>query len=392
MKIYLKAATGAIVSRWMLALFYAFTFMCTAIFSNYMPIYLSQLGFQQTDIGILLSVATIISILGQPLWGYFTDRSRCKNNVLFLLLVGSGSSLMFVPLFHNLLYLCTTIAVFSFFQSSINPMSDVIAFEYAHKTSAKYGMIRLSGTVGYALMALIAGIVLNRHINNMFPLYFLLNFLALLMLLWVPRIEGHQKNDAHFHPWMVLRDKKLVLYIVTAFVFLTTSNFYATFYGIYFTKLGGSSTLLGCSFFIGAMSELPFLLFSHRILKKINIEYLLIFAGSAAALRWLLIGITRSIPILIGLQLMHGMIYIIIMVSISYYISLTVTPELQASGQAINALVCGGAAKIAGSLIGGYLSDLFSIRAGFFFCSGLALVAVAAFTVIRGFRNKAPLN
>jgi MFS transporter, PPP family, 3-phenylpropionic acid transporter len=357
-------------------LLYAFSYMCNAAYSIYIPVYLNSVGYSKTNIGILLSLAPIIAIIAQPLWGTLSDRAKHKNTILIILILGSSFSILLYKLSINFFYLSLIISCFTLFQSSINPLSDAIALEYTSKTKWKFGHIRLAGTIGYSLMSVAAGILLMKNINRIFVLYFIAGLLALIAALYLPKIRGHQSMGKKLVFWSLFKDKTLILYLSFALIVQITLGYYYTFFSIYYQQLGASKTLIGWSNFIAAMSETPFLLFSHIVLKKIKTPHVLIIAGSAAALRWLLLGLTANPFSILVFQLLHGFINIVITVSLAMYINEFVPDVLKASGQALNGLVCTGIARILGSLLGGYFSDVFGMKNMFLYNSALVFITV----------------
>lgn len=356
--------------------------MCNAVYSIYIPVYLNSAGYSKTSIGVLLSLAPIMAILAQPIWGTFSDRAKYKNTVLMILILGSSFTILFYRFSINFLYLSLIISCFTLFQTSINPMSDAIALEYTSKTKWKFGHIRLAGTVGYSIMSVTAGVLLTKNINRMFIIYFIAGLLTFLTVLFLPKTEGHQSKGTKLAFWSLFKDKRLVLFLSFALVIQITLGYYYTFFSIYYQQLGATKTMIGWSNFIAAMSETPFLLFSHVILKKIETQQALVIAGSAAAVRWLLLGVTVSPFIILGFQLLHGLINIVVTVSLAMYINEYVPKELKSSGQALNGLVCTGIARILGSLMGGYFSDVFGIKNMFLYNSAITFIAVLIFIIL----------
>jgi MFS transporter, PPP family, 3-phenylpropionic acid transporter len=368
-------------------LLYAFSYMCNAAYSIYIPVYLNSVGYSKTNIGILLSLAPIIAIIAQPLWGTLSDRAKHKNTILIILILGSSFSILLYKLSINFFYLSLIISCFTLFQTSINPLSDAIALEYTSKTKWKFGHIRLAGTIGYSLMSVAAGILLMKNINRIFLLYFIAGLLAFIATLYLPKIRGHQSMGKKLVFWSLFKDKTLILYLSFALIIQITLGYYYTFFSIYYQLLGASKTLIGWSNFIAAMSETPFLLFSHIVLKKIRTPHVLIIAGCAAALRWLLLGLTVNPFSILVFQLLHGFINIVITVSLAMYINEFVPDELKASGQALNGLVCTGIARILGSLLGGYFSDVFGIKNMFLYNSVLVFITVLILILYKRYKK-----
>jgi MFS transporter, PPP family, 3-phenylpropionic acid transporter len=362
-------------------LLYAFSYACNAAYSIYMPVYLNSVGYSKTNIGVLLSLAPVVAIMGQPIWGTLSDRSSSKNRILITLIVGSTFSILFYRLSINFFYLSFIITLFTFFQTSINSMSDAIALEYTSDTRIKFGHIRLSGTIGYSIMSVLAGTLLMTNISRMFTLYFVAGLLTLCVALFLPKVKGHQSKGKRLQFWSLLNNRQLLLYMAFALIIQTTLGYYYTFFSIYFQQLGATKSLVGWGNFVSAMSELPFLLFAHILLKKFKTSHALTLAGSAAALRWLLLGTVVNTNIILLMQILHGMSNIVVTFSLATYINKTVPKELKASGQAISGLVCAGISRVIGSLLGGYLSDAFGIKNMFIYNSILVFAAVIVFNL-----------
>ena len=363
-------------------LLYGFSYMCNAVYGTFIPVYLSFIGYSKTNIGILLSLAPIVAILAQPLWGTLSDRAKVKNTILKILIAGSALSVLFYRLSTNFFYLSFIITCFTFFQTSINPMSDAITLEYTTIAKWKFGHIRLAGTIGYSSMAALAGTLLMGSIYKIFNIYFILSVLTFGTVFLLPKIKGHQFQGKKFAIWSLFREKKLLIYMVFSLIIQITIGFYNTFFAIYYQQLGASNALIGWAAFISGISEIPFLLWAHVLLKKIKTHHALLFAGSLASIRWFLLGIVKIPYLVLILQSMHGLIYIVITVSLVTYINESVPKELRASGQALNGIFGMGIARVIGSLFGGYLSDAFGIRRMFLYNSIFTLAAVIIFGAI----------
>lgn len=363
-------------------LLYAFTYMCNAVYGTFVPVYLDHIGYNKTDIGSLLALAPFIAILAQPLWGMAGDRAKTKNTILRILILGSAICIALYSLSTAFYYLAAVIAFFTFFQSSINPMSDAITLEYITTTKWKFGHIRMAGTIGYAIMSIIAGTLAKKNINVIFILYFILAIFALTATVPLPKVKGHQSEGKKVSLLKLFKHKQLVIFMTLNLIVQITLGFYNTFFSIYFRGMGADNFLLGVAMFISAGSEIPFLLFAHHVFKKIKIHYVLLFAAFAAAVRWLLLASITNPLVVLPFQLMHGMIFIVISVSMATYINQEVPKELKASGQAINGLIGMGIARIIGSLLGGYLSDVFGIKLVFVYNSIFAFAAVVIFGLL----------
>ena len=358
---------------------YAFTYACNAVYNTFVPVYLKNTGFSQSLIGTLLAMGPFVAVIAQPLWGMASDRAKTKNQVLKLLIAGSAVAIILFPLSTNFYYIFALIAIFTFFQTSINPISDTITLECLENTRWKFGPIRLAGTLGFALTSIITGTVANLNINNIFILYFAVAAVAFLTTLKLPSVKGHQSGGTRVALWEMFKNRELVLLLCFNMVIFTTLGYYYSFFPIYYRQMGADNMLLGISAFVSAISELPFLLLANKILEKFGIKFTLICSAAVMGIRWLLLFLASGIYVIPFINALHGFSFIVFSYCFITYINKEVPKELRASGQTMNVLVGMGIARIIGSIAGGVLSDAIGVKRIFLYNSILNFLAIAIF-------------
>jgi PPP family 3-phenylpropionic acid transporter len=242
--------------------------------------------------------------------------------------------------------------------------------------------VRLGGTVGFAVMSLAFGFVAGAHIGSMFAVYAATMVAALLLLQRFPRVAGQAAVVRGKRFVELLRNRKLVLYLGMNFLVQITLGYYYAFFPIYFKEQGGDSALLGWSMVISSLSELPFLLWSGWIFKRVSIPALLLIAALAAAVRWLLFAVIAQPVWMLPVQVLHGAIFIVLTVTLATFINREVPAEWKASGQTLNGLLNLGAARIIGSFVGGIASTAFGMRQVFLYNSVVAFACFVIFGAI----------
>lgn len=362
--------------------FYSLIFMSLAVFGIFMPIYLNNLGYNNTEIGTLLSLGSFVALFAQPLWGVASDRSKTKNDVLKTLLLLSSLTILLFRISGNFYYIFAVMAIYSFFQSPIIPVSDAITLEYMVATRWKYGPIRLAGTFGYAGIAVLAGLFINKDINSIFYLCFAIGFITFLTAFKMPRIKGHQSTGHKLSIFELFKNRELMLLMGFSVAVQATLSFYNAFFSIYYKDMGADNTILGWAVFIAAVSEIFFLLFGDRVIARYGIKLTLFGAAFVAVVRWALLGVVNNIYIVLVLQVLHGFIFIVLAYSMATYINREVPRELKASGQTLNAVIGLGFARIIGSIGGGMLSDRVGIRQVFLWGSLTIVVSICVFAAI----------
>lgn len=368
-------------------LLYAVTYMTNAVYNTFIPVYLNHAGFTQTATGTLLALGPLVAVLANPFWGLASDRSVTKNKILKILILGSAIVILTFKISSSFLFILAAIALFTFFQSSVNPLSDAITLEYIEVTRWKFGPIRLAGTLGFAIMSVLAGKILNQDIERMFILYFCVAILAFFVVFRLPPIKGHQSGGRQVSILKLFANRELIILVFFNFVIQITLGFYYSFFPIYYKHMGADSSLLGLAMFITSISEIPFLLFADKILDKLGIKICLIISALVMALRWMLLHYITDIHAILAVNATHGFSFIVFTFCLATFISMNVPKELRASGQTVNALLCLGLARIIGSVLGGIFSDAFGIKQIFLYTSFVNIAAVIVFGIIF-FMNK----
>ncbi|HHW31399.1 MAG TPA: MFS transporter [Clostridiaceae bacterium] len=356
-------------------LMYAIYFGGSAAFSPYIPLYLKEIGLTQVLIGILFAIGPLVAMLSQPVWGIVGDRSKSKNRVLLILLAGAAVSIIIFPVSTAVWYVFFAYIMFTFFNSSINPLIDTIALEGIEKTKWKFGPIRMGGVYGYSLVAILSGIVLKNNLSWMFLIYAIILMLNFAMVFKLPVVEGHQHGDKKVSLWVLLKNKRLVLMLAFGLIIQSTLGFYFSFFSIYFEELGGDSALLGWAMSVSALAEIPFLMFADKIVNKLGIIKTMTLASIVTSARWVVFFFLNSAMQAVFVNLLHGFTYIVVIYCMAIYINENVQKELRASGQALNGVVTVGISRIIGSVIGGYFSDIVGLREMFLYCSVFGFIA-----------------
>ncbi|MEA4890448.1 MAG: MFS transporter [Clostridiaceae bacterium] len=369
-------------------LLYAVIYMANAVYNTFIPVYLNDIGFNKTLTGAILAIGPLIAVATQPVWGLWGDRASSKNLILKIMLLGTAGVILLIPLSGHYYYLIAIIALFTFFQASITPLSDAITLEYLETSRWQYGPIRMAGTLGFAVMSVIAGRVAEWKITMIFPLYSLIALFGFLSVFRLPVIHGHQKDGNRKMPWSLLKNKPVMLLIAFNFVIQITFGFYYSFFPIHFSQMGASSTLLGIAMLITSGSEIPFLLLADKIIDRLGIPLTLVLSSLIISTRWLMLHFVSNLTVIMLVNASHGLSFIVFAYCLAVFINKNVPDELKASGQTLNAVLCMGIARLLGSMLGGLFSDKVGIRQMFLYTSLLGFAAACIFGTIFWVMNR----
>jgi PPP family 3-phenylpropionic acid transporter len=367
---------------WIFVSFYAISYMAYAISNTFFPIYYKQLGYSGSSLGLLLSVGPFVALLSQPFWGIMADRASSKNLILQIICAVSTVSIFLLVADSRFYFLSLSFAMFSFFYYPLFALGDTITLEYLKNTGWHFGPIRLAGTFGFAVMAIIAGKLASRNITNIFFLFSACTAVSFLLARKLPVIRGHQHGRQKISILALLKNREFMFLSVFFLAVMSSMGFYYSFYPVYYEQLGAGRTLVGVSMFVSAVSETPFLLFSSRISRKFHAKYILLGSAAVICLRWLLIYLVPSPYALLPLMLLHGTTFIVMSYAMATYVNNNIPAVLKASGQAVNWIISLGLSRIAGSILGGILVDKYGIRQVFLFNSLFVAVLIAIYGTV----------
>jgi PPP family 3-phenylpropionic acid transporter len=377
---------------------YALCYMPMALYGTFMPVFLSSKGFGQAAIGAMMSVSPFVALVAQPVWGVIADRARSRNRVLKILLAGSGLVILLYLLCQSFAAFFAVTVVFLFFQMSVSPIQDAITLQHLEQTNGRFGPIRVAGTIGYAALAAVGGLILERDLRLQFPITALLYLGALACVFGIPASRAQPSRaepsrTARPRMTALLADRELLLILAFATIIASTTFYYFVFYPVYFLELGGSRTLLGWSTLIATIPEIGVLFVADRLVRRVKIQWIVCGVGALTALRWLLFSLVQDPLLLLPVQAIHGLTFVLMLFSVAWHVSSVVRPELKASGQALNGFLVSGAGRILGGLLGGFVGERIGMRSMFLANAVVALAAVAVFGtvyLVRGTRKKPP--
>lgn len=374
--------TGS-VPYWKLSSFYFFYFASLGVLIPYWSLYLKSLGFSSFIIGALVAILPATKLVAPYIWGWLADHTRRS---MFIIRVASILALLsFTLVFVSQQYgwLILVMLLFSFFWNAVLPQFEAMTLNHLGNNSHHYSMIRLWGSLGFIVIAVLTGDLLQRFSADIIPIIVLITFAAIaLSSLLVPE-KLNTPHTEHTPIWPVIKQPKVMAFLVVCFLMLCSHGPYYTFYTIYLEDLGYSSHVIGVLWAVGVLAEVIIFLFMHRLLPMFGARVLLIVTLLLTMLRWLIIGFfADNLSMLFFAQLIHafsfGVFHAVgILLVHDYFIG-----SHQGRGQALYSSISFGAGVAVGSFISGIFWDQLGAEFLFTFasiCSLLALVIVWRF-------------
>ena len=360
-------------------LLFNFVFFMLDTTASYFQIYLSDIGLTKTMIGTVTGTASLVALVFQPIFGAAADASKSKTHILQLLLLITGVLYPVLLLNNSMFYILivyTVFVVFRRFQPSLNTAMSV---EYSEISGKPYGPIRMMGAVGYALMMMLISRIAGSENGIPKTLFSIIAALNVLILFFVPRMEGHNTKASgnKVSPVALIRCRPVMTLILFQILLSISNGFGNSYFSLYFTQdIGGSNTLYGTMLSVSAFIEIPFLFLADRLIRKLGTRRMLMVLGMITACRWFVCFIARDTTTLFIVRCFN---FIGILEGVTYSLSLSklVAPRFKTSVQTLSATIQNVASILLSSYLGGFLADLVGIRP-LYLVSGI-LVSVIVF-------------
>jgi MFS family permease len=357
-----------------LLLINAFIYISFSLYTPFLTSYYTKAGMNAVKVGVLLTLGPLMAIFVQPLWAVLSDKTGRRKDVLSLVVLGSAVSMFSYyagKSFVSFFIASFLVAIFSF---SIVPLSDAISLRSAHKNHFDFSKIRLGGTIGFAIVVIIAGEIIKIKPELQFFMGFCGYMVLFLFIRLLPKAEADGECPVPAYVRTTLKDRLNInkifenksIYFILAFAFIDQVglSFIYTFLGVYMVKLGFSEGSIGLINCVSAFSEIPVLFLINRVLTKRSTMSITILGCTFAGIR--IFTVTGESIVFFALsQAFHGLSFMTIYYSCAVYISKNVKPENQSKGQSILAIVQAGIGSIVGNIAGGFLVDAFGLKQSF---------------------------
>ncbi|MFX3633810.1 MAG: MFS transporter [Candidatus Pristimantibacillus sp.] len=351
-----------------------------AILVSYLPLYFLDQGFSEHQIGIIYSTGPFISIFANVLLGLASDKYQTIKKLLSLLLFGQLAmiSLLF-PIEHFAL-ICLVMTAFYFFQTPINPLNDSLILLSTTYTGMPYALIRIFGSLGFAVSAYAFGILL-KEIGSEWTLPIALCTISVTIVLsfFLRDYRGSSRKMNFSGFFQLIRKPQVVIFFTLILLISISHRMYESFLAVTLRQMGASDSLIGLAWLISAMSEIPILFLLGKYGHKFKPLPLLVIASLLYAIRLWMLGEINDPYLVLATQLMHSITFGIYFSTTLRYITQLIPDEYRSSGQALYAVVWTGVAGVLSGTLGGYLFEQFGRDTFFHTASMLAVLAAAGF-------------
>jgi PPP family 3-phenylpropionic acid transporter len=372
--------------RFAVVVAYFCIFLGVGVWVPYFPLYLSHIGFNGSEIGLIIGTQPALRWCGAFGWAYIADRWQVRHAVLSA--TALAGALIFIPLLwvHSLVPLLLLLASVSLLHGTLIPLLDATVMDHLNTLGGNYGRLRLWGSVGFVVGAAGSAPLVHALSPQVVPVLLVLSTLTVApMMRRVPR--GQHVHHADFRTRASLFSPSLAAFLAAALLLQISCGTFAGFYALHTARLGLPDTVPGIAYGLAVTAEIAVLYWARALLDRISEPTLLLVTLAVTAVRWSLSAYCTDVALVIGLQLGHIFSFSLFHVAALRLLSRLVPPQSSTSGQALYGGVSFGLGGSVGLALAGSLVNRFDTRGAF---AAEALIAMLAFLPTLYLRRRLP--
>lgn len=373
---------------------YFLTYAAAASWLAFFNLFLkNHIGLSDGQIGIIIAIQQVNTLLILPVWGLIADRFGRKN--IFTLTMFLAIFMIYGFMFqHTFLAVVIFTYIFTLIYNPITPLLDSIALDYiAQHKKPSYGIFRLWASVGWAASSVITGNFIDA--SNSYLIFaiassiMVVNFI-LMKFFYKPLkvVKGLRTLKLAHIKDVFLSDRRLYIMLIIMLFYGVFSSPIHFFINIYYDEIGGGFHHVGYAYLFQAMAEVPFFIYGSRLIHRFGARKLIVFTMMVTGLRLLAYGMISNPWIAIVIGTSHGITIGLFILSFVAFVHKFIPAEFRATGQSfVYAFYFGGGLAL-GNIFTGILADAVGMQKTMLIQGGLTFLLIFITLVIFGFFKK----
>ena len=384
-------------SAWHFATLQFLSFAALSLLGTYGNVYFKRRGLSDIQLGILLAVPSVVSIVGPMIWGITSDLLQKRKAIVVTMHLVSA---ILFPLFwflnsQTFILLCIIMGLFSFFFDPSIPLIDTWTLDYLSNKGGDYGQIRCWGSVGYIVPLLFAILVFPPSAGGtaevLLPMFFGVSgfrLLAAIQASYMTDISPLRREKMDWKALEIYLSPFAITFFFCVFVRSFVFSPFFAFFNIYLDTLGITDNMKGSPWIVAVGAEVIMLAFSKKLIQRFGAVTAIICAYVAMAIRFFVLATAPSWEIILVVQLLHALTFGAYHPAAIQIIN-QITPEsFRATGQTLVSVI-GGIGRILGNLAGGFWASFYGYAALYKYL-GLSVSAATIILVIAFANCKKP--
>jgi PPP family 3-phenylpropionic acid transporter len=362
--------------------------ICQCAIYSFAAVFLQSKNFNNMQIGIVLALAAILSIVLQPVVAAFADKTKkvpLRNIVAMLMAVVYLLAVLLYLLPDSFLLTAVIYVIIGAISFTLNPLFNSLALEYLNLgVPMNYGLARGMGSIAFAVMSYLLGNLVNQFGAGITLIMFLSTYCfailsALFFKVKLPEnmvstnldpgssisVTGGKEPVPEAAPTGILtffiKYKKFSFFLIGVAMIFYSHSLINTYLINIMKQVGGGSTDMGISLSIAATLELPAMAGFIYIVKKVSSNKLVMIAAFFFLIKAFITWLAPNVLMVHVSQACQMLSYAIFTPASVYYVNSIVEDHDKVKGQAMLGVATLGIAGSIANITGGKILDTFGV-------------------------------
>lgn len=381
----------------LLRLYNVLLFGALGMLLTFTSLHFKAIGFSGKQISTLMVVSSLVLFVFAPRFGMLMDASHDKRGLLLLASLVVALSMASVPLLRAFAPVLLLWTVYRSVNSPLFSALENLSYRVARdsgKGKSGFGGIRLWGSLGYAIFALLGGWIYQKFgilTNN--EIFLVLMLAAMAVLLLIPKRFFQPEKDPSVHEAplkltevlsIIVKDGYLLLMVLALALTDTLQDGIRSFESIYMQQLGLPEVMIGLASTLSALGEVPFMLWADRLIARLGIQKLISFIFVFDIFRRLLVWFFPTAQTLFFTAVILCISFTLRLVCTVSLVNQRLPARCTATANAFIGVTLYGLGHILSNAFSGLIFDRFGAHPLYLIGAGLNLISLAL-ALVAGF-------
>ena len=347
----------------------------------YRVLYFRRVGLDGTQIGLLIALEPLITLVAGPVWGVVADKLRLRSRLLTLVTGLSVLPMLAMIWTRAFLPLAGLTALYALIRSPVQPLMDSLTLTTLGPDRHRYPSIRAFGSLGYAPVTWLTGFLIQGNdIRWIFVGYAALMGAGCLLSLHM-RIDDDALPTSIGGGLAALTGNRVwLLFMFAMLAAMMAQSAAFSYFGLYLDTLGASESLIGFSGAWGSVVQTALMLsVLPWMLRRWGSERMLLFSLSIYVLRLAIWALVPVPAVIAASQALNGLSFGAALVASVDFAARHAPEGLAATSQSLVTNLVSGLGRSLGGLVAGSLYDDIGPQGTFGVFSVISLLAALVF-------------
>jgi PPP family 3-phenylpropionic acid transporter len=352
-------------------------FAAQGMSAPFITVYMTNLGYSATEIGLLISVSAVIELVIVPALNRYADHSS-RHRTLFLALSWGfslatlGLAVLTQTWIINVLFIITRVTA----RGNMQLLAQLSITRFDQMGKNLFSRSRMWGSVGWAVATISSGLLIRL---GGYPALFTIAGLLVIGMIFASNVLPEQTNVHADGRKSKPQPRRIGFYIlgVSQFVFYLGLSGAFSFMWIYIEEqLGVPTDQIGFFAALYSLTELIPMMLMDRLIARIGVRKVVILGMMGLAAVWIGYSFITTPLMLIPAIVLRGASFSMFTIGITLMIARTSAPANVATNQAILQVTMPALAMFISSPILGWIYDNIGSDWMYRVCAALAISSV----------------